>query len=401
MQSYDYRAIDPQGRIHKGRISAANELDLDLRVRKMHLELLSHRRSRNHGRKRFGLGGNRRRLLIDFVFSLEQLVRAGVPLLEGIHDVRDSLAASYFKDVLGNVIDAIEGGSTLSQALELHPELFDRVFISLIRVGEESGRLDTLLEQITESLKWQDELASHAKKIMIYPLILGSVLLGVTGFMMGYLVPRLVPFIREIGGELPPHTQALIATSDFIIANWPFLLGLLLGLPLAVRLARRLNRRFDYLISLLSLRFWLFGPLNLKIKLGRLAQSFSLMYSSGISVLEAMQLSESLVQNRVLEEKLRGARQQIAEGVGIAESYKRMDLFPPLVVRMLRVGESSGALDKALDNVSYFYTRDIRETIAKIEPAISPALTIAMAAIMGWVMVSVLGPIYDTIAKIG
>jgi type IV pilus assembly protein PilC len=231
---------------------------------------------------------------------------------------------------------------------------------------------------------------------MIVLAVVGSVIV----FLMIYLVPRLTSFLETMGAELPVHTRALIAVSDFFVAWWYVLVVLAVLTPPAIRYMARNSPRFRYRWDTLKLSVPLFGPLSYKIRLARFSNYFAMMYSSGITVLDALQLSRALMDNVVLERGIRRVQEQIAEGEIISEAFANAGLFPPLVVRMMRVGETSGALDDALHNVSYFYTREVRESVERLQPAIQPVLTVILGTLVGWIMLSVIGPIYDAIATL-
>jgi type IV pilus assembly protein PilC len=341
-----------------------------------------------------------RQELIAFCFHLEQLTRAGVPILEGLTDLRDSVGNPRFREVISGVIEDIEGGKTLSEALSRFPSIFNKVFHNLIRAGEHSGMLPDVLRNLTESLKWQDELAAHTKKIVMYPAFVATVVLGVLFFMMMYLVPQLTSFIASVGQELPLHTRALIVVSNFVIGYWFIILAAPPVLFFGIQWMARTNARVRYQVDGFKLRIWPVGPIYAKILLSRFASTFALMYSAGITVLEGLRISEQLVDNKVVEEALQRVQRQISDGVGLTSAFENTGLFPPLVIRMMRVGENTGALDKALANVSYFYNRDVRESIEKVQALIEPALTVVLGLLLGWVMLSVLGPIYDILGKI-
>ncbi len=397
MALFAYKAMNPAGRLVFGRLEAVNLIDLEMRLKRMELDFING----SAIRQRTLMGSKvSRRELINFCFHLEQLTRSGVPIVEGLVDLRDSLTNPRFREVIASMIESIEGGRTLSQAMAEHPKAFDQVFTSLVRAGEESGNLPDVLKNLVESLKWQDELAAHTKKLVTYPAFLGAVVIGVTFFMMIYLVPQMAGFIRSMGHELPLQTRLLIATSNFFVNFWYLIVAVPLVATIALNIALRTNpavrRRFDGL----KLQLPVVGLIQRKIILARFAGVFAMLYASGISVLDSIRTTETVVGNVVIREGLERIRQMIAEGQGITTAFQNVGLFPRLVIRMLRVGENTGALDTALTNVGYFYNRDIRESIERAQTMIEPAMTILVGAILGWVMLSVLGPLYDVITKL-
>lgn len=400
MPEYKFRTIDAVGKVKSDTMIASNAMELEKRLGSMGFDLLSYAEQNKASRALFKRKKISRRELINFTFHIEQLMKSGVPLLDSLRDVRDSLDYSHFTDILQTIIDDIEGGKTLSLALSEHPHIFDKVYVTLVRVGEETGRLPDVLRDMAETLRWQDELASHTKKIMIYPIIVSVVVLSVVAFLMIYLMPQLLPFIKNIGGVIPLHTKILIATSAFFTSYWYLIIATPFAIVMSIKYAAANNIKVRHFIDGIKLKLWLFGPLMMKIKLARFANYFAMMYSSGITVLDALRISEDMVDNTVLAQSISIARNRISDGTQISESFSGTGVFPSMIVRMLKIGEDTGAMDEALLNVSYFYNREVRESIDKIEPAMVPALTILLGAIMMWIMTAVLGPVYDAVAGI-
>ncbi len=378
---------------------AGGAMDLELRLERMGLDLIRWRVV-NPGRMNSGIhriGKVGRRELIAFCFHLEQLISAGVPLLEGLADLRDSAEDPGLRQVVAMLIESIEGGKTLSDAMEAFPRTFDKTVVSTIRAGESGGRLDEVLRDITENLKWIDETAAQVKKLFLYPVIVGTVVVAMVFFLMTYLVPKLIAFFGMMGQTLPAHTRLLITVSDVFVAYWPLILtGPVLG-AVAVKVLMGVSPSARFFMDTLALKVWVIGPIRKKIILSRFTNYFALLYASGIDVLECIRISQSLVGNKAIEEAARRAGHHIAHGTGISAGFEQGGLFPPLVLRMLRVGENTGALEVALRKVSYFYDRDVRESIARLRTLIEPTMTVVLGILLGWVMISVLGPLYDLI----
>lgn len=398
METFKYKAMDTSGRRVRGTMDAANTTDLEMRLSRMGLDLVQQRLQRRGHRLR--LRRTSRNELINFTFHLEQLLNAGVPVVDALSDIGSTIEDAAFRDVVAEVVESIEGGSTFSEALAGFPGMFGNVYISMVRVGEESGRLVAVLRDLNQMLRWQDEMISYAKRVMVYPAIVLAVVGGVVVFLMIYLVPQLTSFLHTMGTELPGHTKALILFSDFLVNWWYVLVAIGIVTPFVIGHLKRNSPRFRYRWDLLKLSVWLFGPLNYKIRMARFANYFAMMYTSGVTVLDSLKLSRALMDNMVLEAAIERVQERISEGETISESFAQARLFPPLVVRMMRVGETSGALDDALQNVSYFYSREVRESVERLQPAIQPVLTVILGIMVGWIMLSVIGPIYDTIATL-
>ncbi|OEZ92239.1 type II secretion system F family protein [Duganella phyllosphaerae] len=398
MPQYIYRAMNTSGQIQPGNMDASNEPDLELRLHRMGLDLIDCRvsRARVMALKRVIT----RRDLINFCFHMEQLTGAGVPILEGLNDLRESIDHPRFREMITGLIENIEGGLQLSAAMAAYPEVFDHTFTSLVMAGEQSGKLTEVFKNLSESLKWQDELASQTKKIVMYPAAVGLFVTGVTFFLMIYLVPQLTSFVKNMGNTLPLHTKALIWVSGIFIDYWYVIVALPVVAYVGLRAWLGHSEQARFVADGFKLRVWLIGPVLHKIMLARFATFFAMMYASGISILECLRLSEGIVGNRVVAAGLRRAGQLISEGQGITAAFQHTGIFPPLVIRMLKVGETTGALDGALRNVAYFYNREVKEMIEKVQSMIEPAMTVILGLMVGWIMLSVMGPIYDTISKI-
>lgn len=399
MDFYQYKAIDQLGRIQMGQADAINVADLEMRLRKVGLDLVNCKEIKTQGQNVSGRGIKRRDLIL-FCFHMEQTSRAGVPILDSLQDLRDSTENPRLREVMSAMNESISGGKTLSQAMQDFPGVFDNVLCSLIRAGEQSGNIGEVFRRLGESLKWQDEQASMAKKLIMYPAFVGSVVLGVVFFLMIYLVPQLVSFVKTMGQELPAHTKALIFVSNIFVHYWYAVILTPIVIIVAVTVGVRVHPGMRMAVDRLKLKTPVLGNILEKIILARLAGFFAMMYASGITIIECIRTSEDIAGNKVIENAVRGVGQQIADGKNLSDSFASTGLFPPLILRMIRVGESTGALEESLENVAYFYTRDVKESIERLQSMIEPTMTVILGTIIGWVMMSVLGPIYDLIAKI-
>ena len=394
-----YKAVDEGGRKRTGEREAANSADLEARVARLGLELVSFRETK--ARRAIRRGRVRRGDLVGFCFHMEQLTTAGVPVLEGLATLRDSAGNPRLREVLADMVVSVEGGATLSGAMREHPRVFEAVFVNLVEAGELSGRMGEILGSLAEHLKWQNEQMALMRRLLTYPAIAGTVVMLVVFFLMTHLVPQLVSFIEGMGQALPAHTRVLILVSDVFVAYWYLVLAGPVAAFLLLRALCRASHATACAVDAFKLRIWLVGPIMKRILLARFAGSFALLYASGITVLECIRICEGIAGNRAVEDATRRAGRKIAEGAGISAGFEATGLFSPLVLRMLRLGESTGGLDTALLNVSRYYNRGVTESMEQLQAMIGPAITVVLGAILFWVIFSVLGPIYDLIATIG
>ena len=399
MPSFNYKAIDQLGHPAIGQIDALNDVDLEMRLARMGLDLITFRAvAKSSSLLSRSKVGNKD--LVMFCFQMHQLSSAGVPLLECLNDLRESNDNPFFQKVLGAISAEVEGGKVLSQALAEHPDVFNEIFISLVHAGEQTGQLPLVFDNLFETIRWQDELMSQTKKLLAYPAFVAVVVFGAVAFLMSYLVPQMASFLRNMGQELPLNTKFLIALSNAFVGYWWLFIGVPILMAIALAAIIKANPVARYRFDRIKLNLPVTGPIMQKIIMARFARYFALMYQTGIPILDAIKICERIVGNRVVADALSRAHAQISAGDSMSESFRNAGLFPHLVVRMIKVGESTGALDKSLLNISYFYDRDVNDSMQKLLKLIEPALTVFLGLILGFIMYSVLGPVYDSFSKL-
>ena len=356
MQNFKYTGINRYGKRVRGVVSANDQVDLNQKLRKQQINVI------NSSKQGGGLFGQTkvkvtRKELIFITFQLAQLLKAGVPLLEVIEDLNNSIESESAKKMLTEIHDLMQGGSTFSEALMTHKQVFGNVYVALVSVGENTGKLDQILINLGEMLKWEDELASKAKKVMIYPAIVATVVIAVVILMMLFVVPELLGFITSMGGEIGLATTALIATSAFIQNYIIELFVVPIALVYLLKWWRTKSEKFTLKTDELALKISIIGPIIHKLKLARVANTLSVMYGAGISFTESMKMSSTVAGNTFLKRKIDFAVQMIQEGKPIHEAFENAEVFPKLAISMIKVGENSGQMDEALSNSSYFYDR--------------------------------------------
>lgn len=397
MPRHSYRAALANGHIQRGELDALNLADLEARLGRLGLTLINGEPARQRPRPW------RRRVtrseLAHFCFQLEHLLAAGVPILDGLADLRDTLTDPGFRNIVTSLGEAIAAGQTLSVACAAHPETFDAVFVGLLRAGEEAGRLPHVLHELAAALEHADELANHAHRIAIYPAVVATILVTAVSVALVFVIPQVARLFQGIGQTLPLQTRILISVSDGVIAYGWWLLGAAIGSAFVARLliARLpgLRLRRDALL----LRLPTIGPLLRKLVLARFCAVLALLYEAGIPIVDALRTAAETAGNVAMQQALHDAGGRIAEGRSLSEALGTITLFPPLVVRMLRTGEHSGALDAALARIGSYYQREVRESINALQAAMEPVLTMMLGGLMLWIMSAVLGPIYDIIGR--
>lgn len=398
MPRFSYRAADTQGHRIQGELAAINDIDLDLRLRRMGLTLIRARTASRRGV--FSARHATRRDLISFCFHMQQIARANAPLLDGLKDLIASTENSRFRDLLALVADDLEGGKLLSEALAAHPDVFDHVFTALVRAAEKSDQMEIVFARLEARLKQQDELQTEFTRLLIYPSLAASAVFAAAGVLLFYLTPKLALLVASLNMPMPAATRILISVSELARTHLVWLLPLLLlagaGLFLALRHSQVLARRMD--------AFWLklpiLGTTLRKHILARVSGLLALLLQSGVGLLDALQACADSAGNRVIQLKLIATAQHIAGGEGVANSFRRQELFPPLVLRMVHTGEANGALAEAFENVAWFFERDSRETITRALKLLEPGLAALLGLLLAVLMLAVFLPIYQIIGEL-
>lgn len=397
MPRFFYKAVNTQGRVVKGVMEASHYNDLESRVANMQLELIETRPVKE--KTDFGLFRQKveRQERITFTYHLHQLLKAGIPLIDALDDIQDTAVHGPFKVIVQGLVDRISAGKTFSQSLADYPAIFDEVYCHLVAVGERSGQLVDVLADLHDMLKWQNSLITRSKQLLTYPALVFGVVGLVIVFLMVYLVPRLVDFIRLAGDTVPWYTQALISLSELVAGSWWWLLPLSISAVVLMQWLRARSEAWRYTTDRWMIHLWFIGALNYNLKIARFTRYFALMYASGISILDALQLSQKIVANKPLEQALAQVHSQISSGETLQAAFSNVGLFPSLVVRMVQIGQTTGDMSEALMNVSQYYNQEVEDTVKRLEPKVVPVITVILGAMVFWIAASVIYPVLDAV----
>lgn len=398
MPLYNYISINQEGKKVRGKINASNPLDLENRVREQGFDLVDFKEV--SAKKALIRKGIKTKDMIMFCVHMEELDRAGVPIIDSLVDLRDTTDVAKMRDLLTDLIEYIKGGDQLSEALAKRKDVFDDLFCGLVAVGEETGNIGDAFGHLSKHIKWQSEFRRKIKKAVTYPIVLVVVMVVVVILMMLFVVPQLVSFLKSQGFELPFYTKALIATSDFFEAYWWIVLLVIILSPLILFINYKVVRGFKYFADGIFLKIPVLGNLILKINLARFVKFFSVTFNSGLGVLESLDVSRKVVNNDILRNTIDEISADISNGASITDAISSKKSFPSLVVRMFRVGEESANMERALSNVNFFYEREIDDTVEAMVGMIQPMLLLVLGGILTWVIAAVFGPIYSSFSKI-
>lgn len=393
---YRYKAISREsGKIVRGTLQAENPTNLEFTLRENNLELINFTEVKESKLASFLAGKITTKDIISIFVHLEQLDKAGVTILDSLSDLREGTDSPKIRDLAQDMHEAVKGGKMLSEAMADHKKVFAPVIVNLVKASEKTGSLHEAFGNILHNIRWSAEIKRKTVKAIRYPLFSLLVMFGTMAMMLKVVVPKVTKFVIDQGIELPIYTRALMGFSSFF-QNYMWLMILLpILLVVGLKLAR-LNDFTAVKVDDIKTRLPVFGKLIVKLEASRFCHFFATSFKGGIPVLECLKITEDVIQNKAIKESVAMVGEKVSEGNSLASSIALTGYFPNLVVRMFKVGEESGNMVDALQNIEYFYNKEVNDSIDKMIGVIQPSLTFVMGGLMGWIVVAVFGPLYGS-----
>ncbi|PPD11757.1 type II secretion system F family protein [Methylophilus sp.] len=397
MTYYRYTAIDQLGRPQRGCVDVPSEQSLVECLQQQELELLTYKLGQPLFRHQPRVNSA---VLIVFCIQMEQLLQAGVPLLQAIAELAEQSEHKGLRAALRILYRDLEAGRLLSQAFQAQANIFPPLFGQLVDAGERTGQLSEIFGHLTRTLSWQAELLAQIRRGLTYPAVL-CVMVAVAAYvMLTFLVPQMASFLQGLGQELPWSTRLLLTLSDGVMAYGGWLLLVMVLLVGALILIVRHSLKAALLLDQCLLKIPVFGRLLHQLVLARLCRFLGLMYQTGIPLLQALEWCQPLLQQRVMALALAEVHQRVQAGESLTSSFKATLQFPPLMLRMLCVGETTGALDRMLLQLAAFYDREVQSQLQTLLRLLEPALTISLGLMLLFLMAAVMLPVYDSFSSL-
>ncbi|MCL2174280.1 type II secretion system F family protein [Candidatus Saccharibacteria bacterium] len=330
---------------------------------------------------------------VIFSRQLATMINAGLPLAQSLNTVEEQTANKALKQIIGSVLNDVNGGASLADSFAKYPKVFNQVFIALVRAGETSGTLDKSLERLANQQEHDADMMSKIKGAMVYPAIVLAVIVAVVGFMLIALVPQVESLYNDMKKELPGTTQVLVAVANFVINFWYIVIAVLIGLGILLRRwidTEGGRKTWDSI----KLNMPLFSPLFRKLYMARFSRTAETLLASGVPLLEALKICSDAVNNAVVQEEIIRAIQKVKNGRALSEALSGEEYILPFVPQMIKIGEQSGGIDSMLGKVADYYEKEVDNAIKAISTTIEPILMVAMALMIGFIVVAVLLPIY-------
>jgi type II secretory pathway component PulF len=403
MISFRYRAVDASGKQISGQIEADSieAASSNLAARGCFLlsitparDLLSKLRTQLLKQR------VRRSDIIELASNLSVMVGAGIPITMALGDIIDSITNTTLQTTLADVKQEIEQGSTFSDAIERYDDLFPDIFIRLVRVGEETGRFEKSLADVSEHLQRMEDLASAIKRALIYPTFAIISTLGALVFWLVYVLPKIISTLTGMGVKLPLLTRILMAASDYTQRFWYLAPVLVVGWLLLLKLLKR-NESFCYRLDQLKLKLPIYSLIEYNRLLALLAEQMRILIVAGLTIDRTLGIVSAVMRNRVFLRSLETVREEITYGSGIAEAMRKHPVFPVLMVRLVGIGESSGSLDNQFSFLAGHYLKQLDDISEKLGKIIEPMVIGFIGIMFAVIIMGLLLPVYDLISAVG
>jgi type IV pilus assembly protein PilC len=394
MPTYTWQGKTKLGEIKKGEMAAENMAIARLQLRKLDILPVRIQLKRVKSDQKFGFRKKiPRKSIVVFTRQFATMINAGLPLVQCLTILGNQQENAAFSRVINRIRENVESGQSLTESLKKHPKVFDELYTNLVEAGEAGGILDVILNRLSHYIEKTEKLKKKVKGAMVYPAVVTGVSILVTGIILLFVIPVFEKLFREVGQALPVPTQFVIALSRFLGNN---LIFIVLGAGAFIFLLRRFYKtdKGQSLIDDLLLRLPIFGMLLRKVAVAKFTRTFGTMVSSGVPILEAMDIVAKSAGNKVVERAIYKARGSIAEGKTISEPLEESKVFPPMVTQMIGVGEASGELDTMLNKIADFYDDDVDAAVNTLTSMMEPAMMIVLGGIVGGLVISMYLPIF-------
>jgi len=401
-QKFSYTARDSQGKDAKGTIEAENEAEANSKLRGQNLVVTGIKRIdiKPAGFSFASLGAVARKCntseLALFTRQLATMIGAGIPLLEAYEILAEQTLDQNkgFGMGLQECADLVRGGTELSEAMARFPRMFPDIYINMVKAGEASGQLDIILSRLADFLEANESLKREIKSAMTYPVISLLLVLSITSYLLVFVVPKFESMFKSLNAKLPGVTLFVLACSQFLQNQWYIIVGLIVAVAFAYKMGMT-SRNFRRVRDTVMLKAPVFGPLGQKVAISRFARTLSTLLSSGVPLLAALEIVASTAGNAVIEDTLLETRDTVKRGESLTSNLQKAWVFPPMVVRMIGIGEKSGALEQLLGKISDFYDEQIHATVKSLTSLIEPFMLAIMGGIVGTIVVAIFYPILE------
>ena len=402
MSQFKYTAKNTSGGVVSGVISARDDREVISRLREQNLLAMDVAPSSRAGSLLAALtkprgkarGRVKKRDLVLFVRQLSTMITSGIPLLESLEILKEQAENPAVVQIMGSLVDDIRAGSDFSQALERHPKAFSGIFISMIRAGEASGQMDIILLRLAEYMEASEKLKRDIQSAMTYPVISLVLIFAIAGFLMIGIIPKFQSIFESLNITLNPVTQSILNLSNGIQAYWYLIVAAMVGSVFGFG-AFRATSFGKGVTDWTILHIPIFGRLFRKVALSRFSRTLGTLIKSGVPILEALDIVTQTVGNKTISKVVLEARESVRQGDTLSAPLAASPVFPPMVTKMIGIGEKSGAMETLLEKISEFYDDQVNAEVKSLTSVIEPVMIGVMGIVVGGIVLAVFLPIFQ------
>ncbi len=398
MPVFEYKGKTVTGSPIEGELKAKDRAELEriLRRNKVLVDKISRKPSQIN--IKFG-SGIKKVHISRFTRQFATMIGAGLPMVQCLDILSKQMDSPEFRRIIAEIKDSVSSGSTLSEAMKKHTKAFDDLYVNMVEAGEMGGALDTILVRLAGYREKADSLARKIKGAMVYPAVVSVVAIGATVAMLTFIVPVFAKMFSGLGAELPGPTQMVLNLSQLLQRFYPIILGAIVAGFIALRLTLK-NDQGRLYFDKFMLKTPIFGDLIRKAAVARFTRTLGTLIQSGVTILDALEITAKTAGNRVLQVAIKKSVISIAEGDTITSPLKESGVFPPMVIQMISVGEKTGGLDEMLSKIADFYDEEVDAAVSALTGLIEPVVIVVMGAVIGGILIAMYLPMFDIIGKI-
>lgn len=398
MPEFEYKGKTLAGAQVSGTLKAKNQQEMEKVLRQNRILVSSIRKKPADIQIKFGTG-IKKQDISRFTRQFATMIGSGLPMIQCLEILAAQVEAVELRKVLNKVKEAVQGGSTLADALGRHPKVFDQLYVNMVEAGEMGGALDVILVRLAVYREKADALVRKVRGAMMYPIVISIVATGVTVAMLAFVVPVFAKMFAGLGSELPAPTRIVLQISNFLQSQVLLIIGAAIAMIVGYKFyVKSPNGRLN--ADRAFLNFPVLGTLLRKSAIARFSRTLSTLLSSGVSILEALEITAKTAGNRVIHDAIRRAVVSIAEGDTITAPLKETGVFPPMVTQMISVGEKTGGLDEMLSKIADFYDEEVDAAVTALTSIIEPIVIVFMGVVIGGILIAMYLPMFDIIGKI-
>jgi type IV pilus assembly protein PilC len=396
MAKYSYSAVAPESTKTKTGVVDANSKEQAIKMIKANgmVPINVNAQTALNKEISFNLGqAVKPKDLAVFCRQFLSVISAGVSVLVALDLLAEQNENKYLKKAIQDVHSSVEKGESLADSMSKMPKIFPSLLINMIEAGEMSGNLEIALDRMAIHFEKEAKLKRTIKKATTYPMIVSIISVVVVAILVTFVVPTFVGMFAQMGTELPGTTKALLAMSDFMKTKW-WLLLIIIGLITTILIYYSKTESGKMLVGKIKLKAPIFGKLNVKVVASRFSRTMSTLLASGVSLLDALEIVSRIVGNHVVEAGLLETREQVSKGVSLNKPLRDMEVFPPMVTHMIKIGEESGAIESMLNKVADFYDDEVETAVEQMTTMLEPAIIGVLALVVGFVIISIIQPMF-------